>query len=67
MWKVRRQAAALQDMGAGEIKQNRARQDALKQKTKAGPALRECGKQTLQSILRCWSYASGYLEGVETV
>jgi len=54
-------------MGAREIKQHRARQDALKQKTKAGPALRECGKQTLQSILRCWSYASGYLEGAETV
>jgi len=49
MWKALRQATRLQEMDAREIEQNRARQDALKQQTNAGPALRECGKQTLHA------------------
>jgi hypothetical protein len=39
----------------------------LKQKTKAGPALREGGKKTLQNILRYPFHASGNLEDVGTV
>ena len=46
--KVRRQSVVFKDMRGPAIEQNRARQYALKQKTGAGPAFGECGKQTLQ-------------------
>jgi hypothetical protein len=51
MRKALRQTTPFEEIGAREIKQNRARYDALKEKTEAGPAFRECGKQTLQSFL----------------
>jgi hypothetical protein len=44
MWEAWRHPRAFQEMHAPEKKQNRARHYALKQKTNAGPALRECGE-----------------------
>ena len=47
--KARRQSSVFKEMRGPVIHQNRARQHALKQKTGAGPAFGECGKQTLQT------------------
>ena len=46
---ARRQFSVFKEMRGPVIDQNRARQHALKQKTSAGPAFGECGKQTLQT------------------
>ena len=46
---ARRQSSVFKEMRGSEIEQDRARQDALKQKTSARPAFGECGKQTLQT------------------
>ncbi len=43
------QFSVFKEMRRPKIEQNRARQHALKQKTSAGPAFGECGKQTLQT------------------
>lgn len=53
LWEVWGECGSLKAMGGAEIEQNRARQETLKQKTGAGPAFCECGKQTLQNVLRC--------------
>ena len=45
---ARQQSSVFKEMRDTVIDQNRARQHALKQKTGAGPAFGECGKQTLQ-------------------
>ena len=44
-----RQSSWFKEMRGSEIEQKRARQYALKQKTRARPALGECGKETLQT------------------
>lgn len=46
---VRLHSSVFQEMRGPVVDQNRARQHALKQKTSAGPAFGECGKQTLQT------------------
>lgn len=43
------QSSCFKEMRGSEIEQKRARQYALKQKTRARPALGECGKETLQT------------------
>ena len=43
------QSSVFKEMRGPGIYQNRARQHALKQKTSAGPAFGECGKQALQT------------------
>ena len=57
IWEARRESIALNHMRGSVIDQNRAREHALKQKTSSGPALRKCGKQTLQTrppmLVRC--------------
>jgi len=47
--KARHQSSVFKEMRGPVIHQNRARQHPLKQKTSAGPAFGECGKQTLQT------------------
>ena len=41
-WKARRPARRLHEVHGSGVEQNRARQNPLKQKTEAGPALGEC-------------------------
>ena len=43
------QSRSFKEMRGSAIEQKRARQYALKQKTRARPALGECGKETLQT------------------
>ncbi len=43
------QSSSFKEMRGSEIEQKRARQHALKQETRTGPALGECGKETLQT------------------
>ncbi len=53
------QSSCFKEMRGSAIEQKRARQYALKQKTRARPALGECGKETLhRRVLPCWSHAS---------
>ncbi len=49
MREARRRCSCFKEMRGSEIEQERARQHALKQKTRARPAFGECGKETLQT------------------
>jgi hypothetical protein len=49
MRKAWRPPRVFNEMRGSAIKQNRARQPALKQETSARPAFGECGKETLQT------------------
>jgi hypothetical protein len=49
MREAERQSSWFKEMRGSAIKQDRARQPALKQETGARPAFGECGKQTLQT------------------